>query len=262
MHGWIKLNRSLMQHDLWLKETFTKGQAWVDILLMAQYEPGEQVVAGLLIEIDRGEISTSEAALSLRWGWSRGKVKRFINELEMNRMVKQKRTPLGLLLKVVNYDVFQAVKSADGHQTDTKTDTKRTQNGHLQEEKNYKNDKNNSACAREDDLIEFPENVRAALASWFSYKAERGSKYRATGRKTLLNEARRRLKQIGPECVIWTITNAIASNLLTLDFDRYKQACASKPAVYDSGRYDYEEIRQAARKNIREKIGKEGGRDK
>ena len=34
--GWIKLWRKFADDPLWVSEPFTKGQAWVDLLLMAQ----------------------------------------------------------------------------------------------------------------------------------------------------------------------------------------------------------------------------------
>ena len=34
--GWIKLWRKFVDDPLWTSEPFTKGQAWVDLLLLAQ----------------------------------------------------------------------------------------------------------------------------------------------------------------------------------------------------------------------------------
>ena len=38
--GWISLYRSILNNDFWLSEKFTRGQAWVDLLLLAKYKEG------------------------------------------------------------------------------------------------------------------------------------------------------------------------------------------------------------------------------
>ena len=38
MAGWIRLSRNLLDCWLWQEKPFSKAQAWVDILLLANYE--------------------------------------------------------------------------------------------------------------------------------------------------------------------------------------------------------------------------------
>ena len=35
MNGYIKLHRSLMDNPLWTEKPFSRGQAWVDLLMLA-----------------------------------------------------------------------------------------------------------------------------------------------------------------------------------------------------------------------------------
>ena len=79
--GWIKLHRSLIDHDIWTQEPFTRGQAWVDLLLLANHTQNQFRVRGNLVIVSRGEVARSEESLALRWKWSRNKVRRFIEEL-------------------------------------------------------------------------------------------------------------------------------------------------------------------------------------
>jgi len=79
--GWIRLHRQIMETPEWLAEPFTRGQAWVDLLLLANHETGYIRRRGILIAVDRGQVGYSEESLASRWQWSRGKVRRFLVEL-------------------------------------------------------------------------------------------------------------------------------------------------------------------------------------
>src|SRR2546427_513725 len=37
MTGWIRVHRALAEHQIWLREPFTMAQAWVDLLMRANY---------------------------------------------------------------------------------------------------------------------------------------------------------------------------------------------------------------------------------
>lgn len=72
--GWIKLHRKLEQNFLWEEKPFSKAQAWIDLLLIANH--------------DDGKVYRSQRWLAKRWGWSHTKVRRFLNRLEEERMIK------------------------------------------------------------------------------------------------------------------------------------------------------------------------------
>jgi len=141
MHrGWIKLYRKISDNSLWLSEKFTRGQAWIDMVLLANHTDGFIRVRGHKIDLKRGQLGWSEVKLSERWQWSRGKTKRFINELESERQIVQQKSNITSMITIVNYDQYQsdstpddtASVTADGQQTDSKQDTN----------KNDKKDKN------------------------------------------------------------------------------------------------------------------------
>lgn len=101
--GWIKVHRQLLDNPMWLEEPFTKGQAWVDLLMLA-----DGVNDG---KYKRGTVYKSQKWLAERWGWSRNKVNRFLNRLEENHMVTVKRTyngtQSGTTITLVKYGFFQ-----------------------------------------------------------------------------------------------------------------------------------------------------------
>jgi len=58
--GWIKLHRKLTDNPLWLKEPFTAGQAWVDLILLANHKSGVIWKRGIMISVKRGQVGHSE----------------------------------------------------------------------------------------------------------------------------------------------------------------------------------------------------------
>ena len=107
MEGWIAIYRKLATNDLWLKQKFTKGQAWVDLIILANHKNGIIEKRGQEIKIERGQVGWSELALSIRWKWSRNKTTRFLNWLENEKQIIQHRTRVTTLITVVNYDKYQ-----------------------------------------------------------------------------------------------------------------------------------------------------------
>ena len=129
----------MRESDLWLEEKFTRGQAWVDLLMLTNHEDGQIRKRGIPIDIHRGEIGWSEEALAERWEWARGKVRRFLFELSSKtvQQIEQQKTNVTSLIKVTNWEVYQG----NGTPNDTASDTA---NGHQTDTKRYrkKNDKN------------------------------------------------------------------------------------------------------------------------
>lgn len=121
--GYIKLHRELGDNNVWLSEPFTKGQAWVDLLLLTNYKSSFiRLRNGEMVQINRGECGYSMETLAQRWSWSRGKVKRYFDFLKSEKMIQQKDHPKTTIIKVLNFESYQERTSNDtsnGHQTDT-----------------------------------------------------------------------------------------------------------------------------------------------
>jgi len=143
--GWIKLYRKLMINDLWIKEPFTRGQAWVDLLLLANHKDGFIRVRGIKIPVLRGQVGWSERKLGDRWKWSRGKVKRFISELQNERQIEPQKNNETSIVTIVNYDLYQENRPQNEPQNERQTGHKRATNGpQTDTNKNVKNEKNES----------------------------------------------------------------------------------------------------------------------
>jgi hypothetical protein len=128
MNGYIKLYRGLQENLLWLSEPFTKGQAWIDLLLLTNYKPSYlKYRNGEMVKISRGECGYSMETLAKRWKWSRGKVKRYFDLLESEKMIQQKTGSKSTIIKVLKFEMYQERTSNDtsnGHQTDTNKEGK------------------------------------------------------------------------------------------------------------------------------------------
>jgi hypothetical protein len=138
MDGWVKFHRRFLDSDLWLSEPFTKGQAWVDLFSIANHKNGFIRVRGNRVEVKRGQVGWSQVRLAKRWKWSRGKVRRFLDELEdIDKKIVQQKTRITTLINIIKYELYQADdttgNTTDGQQTDNRRYTN----------KNEKNEKNN-----------------------------------------------------------------------------------------------------------------------
>jgi len=151
--GWIKLYRKLSDNKLWTSEPFTRGQAWADLLMLANHKEDFFYVRGNRVVVQRGQVGWSQLALAKRWSWSRGKVKRFLNELEIDQQIVQQNNFVSSVITIINYEHYQG----DGQQTVQQTDSERTADGQQtdinnndKKEKNVKNDKKEDIFSFED----------------------------------------------------------------------------------------------------------------
>ena len=144
--GYIKLHRKLFDSKMWLEEPFTIGQAWVDLIAMANYADKDNFYRGTAQRIKRGQIMTSKEHLAKRWKWSEGKVRRFFRSLESMEMVRTDSTIRGTLITIENYAVYQDVRrigkriddGTDGGINDGQTADRRTAKEESKERKESK----------------------------------------------------------------------------------------------------------------------------
>ena len=114
MDGWFKVHRQLLDSPLWLKQTFSRGQAWVDLIGLANHREGYILVRGNRIDLARGDVGWSEVALAARWRWSRGRVRRFLEELEKDGQIIQQKSFVSTVITITNYNMYQWNDTADG----------------------------------------------------------------------------------------------------------------------------------------------------
>lgn len=120
------VNRSILDHWLWEDKPFSKGQAWIDLMALANYKDKKIERKGRIVSCKRGEVNMSVLSLSKRWGWTRGRTERFLKLLEFDGMVRKNSTTGGTTLTIENYNMYQDLRATDDATDKQQTDNKRT----------------------------------------------------------------------------------------------------------------------------------------
>jgi hypothetical protein len=159
--GWVRLHRKLTDNELWFLEPFTKGQAWVDLILNANHSTGKFSIRGNIILVNRGQIAWSELTMAKRWTWSRNKVRRFLKLLETEQQIAQQKNSLTTVITIKNYDQYQRNETTDDTAERQQKDSRRYTNNN---DNNEKNDKNIKILAKPIDLKEKKEKLIEKLS--------------------------------------------------------------------------------------------------
>lgn len=120
--GWISLHRQIQDNFLWEDKPFSKGQAWIDLLLLAYHEDTKKIYRGELKQYKAGDVHVSIKFLAARWGWGWRKVKRFLVTLELADMVTLNSTTHDTTITIVNWYNFQVLGRTNST-TDSTTDS-------------------------------------------------------------------------------------------------------------------------------------------
>lgn len=152
MIGYIKLYRQLFENPDYFAEKFSRIQAWIDLLLLANYEDGYIFVRGIRVEVKRGQLAKSLDYLAERWKWSKHTVLNYLKELETALQIALQRQNSISLITIVNYEKFQGADDDFSEQTalqnalqnapQTKEKGSKTQKENNKEEKEKKKDNN------------------------------------------------------------------------------------------------------------------------
>lgn len=126
--GWISVHRQLEDHWLWEDKPYAKGQAWVDLLMLANHEDNKFLLGNELMEVKAGSFVTSISKLCKKWGWSNTKVVKFLDVLEAEKMIKRKSDTKKTVITIENYSVYQESKTKKRRKNDAETMQKHTNN--------------------------------------------------------------------------------------------------------------------------------------
>ena len=81
----VKLHRKVKDSFLWEEKPFTKGQAYIDMLLQCEMKYNKET------NIKKGSFITTQSELCKQWSWSRKKVSNFLNTLSEKRLIEVKK---------------------------------------------------------------------------------------------------------------------------------------------------------------------------
>lgn len=138
--GWISIHRQLQSHWLWDDKPFSKGQAWIDMLLLANHSDNKFLLGNELLEVKTGSFVTSELKLMDRWGWSKAKVRAFLTMLEQDGMIIKKTDRKKTTIFIEKYSVFQDIETTERPRKNHKKTTKEPQKDTNNNDNNVNND--------------------------------------------------------------------------------------------------------------------------
>lgn len=185
--GWISLHRRIQKNWVWNEKPFTKGQAWIDILLECNHEDERINIKNELIICKRGESVKCLKTWADRWGWNKSKVRRFLTLLETDTMIERKPTPKTTHLKVINYDTYQNKRNTDETQMKRRRNADETQMT-LNNNKNNKNKTNKNNVGSEKTL----NSILSFADAWEQYPRLRSGR-RAGSKKQAQEQFRKHI---------------------------------------------------------------------
>lgn len=106
-YGWVSIHRQIQENWLWKDKPFSYGQAWVDLIMMANHNDNKFLLGRELVEVKAGSFITSELKLMERWGWGKTRVRTFLELLQKDNMIVKKVNRKRTTICIVNYSVFQ-----------------------------------------------------------------------------------------------------------------------------------------------------------
>ncbi|MCE5329384.1 hypothetical protein LLG07_03495 [bacterium] len=113
--------------------------AWIDLLLLANHEPGFFYKRGIKVELKAGQLGYDTASLAKRWKWSRNKCERWFRELEKDNQIVRQKTNVTTIISIVKYNIYQSKGKANGNPNEKpKGKPKGKANEHEQEYKEGK----------------------------------------------------------------------------------------------------------------------------
>lgn len=113
--GYILLYRSVQDNEIWTAEAFSKGQAWIDLLLSANHDDRSFISGNDVIAAETGSVVTSELKLAERWKWSRNKTRAFLSLLEKLDMIERRTDKnRGTTIIIKKYKHFQKKGTTEG----------------------------------------------------------------------------------------------------------------------------------------------------
>lgn len=258
MQGWIKIHRDLLDNELWSDKPFTKGQAWVDLLLLANHKDKNVLIGSYTEMVERGSFITSELKLMERWGWGRKKVKLFLNFLESQKMIERNANNKRTAITIVNYGFYQDCDLPKEQQKNSKRTAKEQQRDSTGTAKEHKQERMNERMKEyiDTNVSIKQHSIQSIIDAWnqlepygikMIYRINPGSK-RCTSLIALL-------EQFGEEKVIQAVDKVKQSDFLqgktdarfSLNFDWFINPNNFVKVL--EGKYDERHDKKPATKN-------------
>ena len=122
--GFIMIDRSILEDDMYFSEKFTRMQAYIDLCLLAAFKSRSFYIRGNKVELQPMQVAKSVRDLADRWQWSVNKVRGYLYELEKGGYIDTQKTSVNQIITIKKYIVVNTQNDTQiNTQTDTQTDT-------------------------------------------------------------------------------------------------------------------------------------------
>ena len=122
MKGFVKIDREDMAFYLPKDKEFSKSEAWIYLIMDANIEDREVLLAGENVLIKRGELIKSLRSLATTWRWKIGRVRRFLEQAQQRNTLRHAGGTAATHITICNYDSYEGQRHSNGKQTGTATE--------------------------------------------------------------------------------------------------------------------------------------------
>lgn len=117
MSGYVAISRELFDHPFFAPDAYSEREAWTWMIAAAVWRPTKVRVGRKIFNLKRGQLVFAERFLAKKWGWTKSKVRRFLQRLSRNNdesgpMVNLSADREATLITICNYDKYQSSRTA------------------------------------------------------------------------------------------------------------------------------------------------------
>ena len=106
---YLSINCEYFESGLWLDEKFSRGQAWLDLLFLANSSTKRGVYNFHEKIFNKGSVYRSNSFLAERWHWSTSKVSGFLNNLRDTGRIKVIGRGIEREVQIIDYEKYQII---------------------------------------------------------------------------------------------------------------------------------------------------------
>ena len=151
--SWIKLFRKTLDNPIVTKDADHLA-IWVFLLLSASHKEKDIVFNKERITLQRGQLITGTISISKKLKINQTKVQRILKFFENEKQIDQQMTNKNRLISIVNWELYQKNDYQNDYQVTNNrltSDYQVTTNKNIKNVRNNIEERNNSACAREEE---------------------------------------------------------------------------------------------------------------
>jgi DNA replication protein DnaD len=239
--AYLKLAKKIKHHWLWkASRKKSKFEAWLDLLIRANFTATKEPVGHDLIELQKGQVLCSQEGLAIDWGWDRSAVRHFLKLLEKDMMITSNITSKFTVITICNYESYNTQQPAEQpaeHQVnfDDMSESspdfshdKELPNSELQEQaaskatsKQHQNNTDKNSKNKKNNINTVPfesDDLNAVWQDWIVFRTQKKEPLTPIGADRQI----KKLQMFDPSIAAEIINKSIESGWTGLFFEKYE----------------------------------------